>query len=57
MDLDEVPPAVLRQPGDPVSVRPILPGDNRGSGASMGNQMRDVPNGGQVIIRPRPGGQ
>ncbi|MEZ6073145.1 MAG: hypothetical protein R3C10_23475 [Pirellulales bacterium] len=56
MDLDEVPPAVLRQPGDPVSVRPILRSDNRGAGASMGNQMRGVPNGGQVIIRPKRGG-
>jgi hypothetical protein len=55
MDLDEVPPAFLRKPGDPVSVRPLPPDDNRGSGASMGNQARDVPDGGQVILRERPG--
>jgi hypothetical protein len=49
-DLDEAPPAVLRKPGDPVSVRPIPSADNRGAGASIGNQLRKVPDGGQVII-------
>jgi len=49
-DLDEAPPAVLRQPGDPVSVRPIIPGDNRSGGSQIGNQLRDVPNGSQIII-------
>lgn len=55
MDLDEAPPASLRQPSDPVSVRAIPIPDNRGSGASMGNQMRNVPDGDQVIIRNGPG--
>jgi hypothetical protein len=48
--LDEAPPAMFRNPGDPVIVRPTPPGDNRGAGASLGNQARPVPNGGQVII-------
>jgi hypothetical protein len=52
-DLDEAPAAVLRQPGDPVSVRPIPSGDNRGSGSSLGHQLRGVPDGGQVIIQIR----
>jgi hypothetical protein len=57
-DLDEAPPAVLRNPGDPVSVRPLDPSDNRGSGSSIGHQLREVPNGGQVIIEVlKPGGQ
>jgi hypothetical protein len=50
MDLDEAPPAMLRLPGATVIVRPTPPGDNRGAGASIGNQARPVPNGGQVII-------
>jgi hypothetical protein len=50
MDRDEAPPAVLRQSGDPVSVRPIPPGDNRGAGGSIGRQLQGVPNGAQVII-------
>jgi RHS repeat-associated protein len=49
-DLDESPPAVLRQPGDPVSLRPIVPGDNRSAGAQIGNQLTGVSNGQQVII-------
>lgn len=55
MDLDEAPPAVLRQPGDPVSVRPIPSSDNKGSGATLGIQLRGVPENGQVIIRIKPG--
>ena len=49
-DLDEAPPAVLRQPGDSVSVRPVPRGDNRSAGAQIGGQLRDVPDGGEVII-------
>ena len=56
MDRDEAPPAVLRQPGDPVSVRPVTPGDNRGAGSTIGQQLNGVPNGGQVIIRTTKGG-
>jgi len=50
-DLDESPPAILRKPGDPVSVRPVDSSDNRSAGAQLGNQMRDVADGDQVIIR------
>jgi hypothetical protein len=57
MDLDEAPPAVLRLPEDPVSVRPINRTDNRGAGASIGRQLRGVPSGQRVIIRRRPGGK
>ena len=56
MDRDEAPPAVLRNPGDPVSVRPVTPADNRGAGSSIGYQIRGVPDGGRVIIRTNPGG-
>ena len=51
MHLDEAPPAVFRNPGDPVLVTPTPPRDNTGAGASLGNQARSVPNGGQVIIQ------
>lgn len=50
-DLDEAPPAMLRKPGDPVVVRPTPPADNRGAGASLGNQAKSVPEGGKVIIQ------
>lgn len=49
-DLDESPPAFLRNPGSPVVVSPTPRPDNRGSGASLGNQARDLPDGGHVII-------
>jgi hypothetical protein len=42
---------MLRKPGDPVVVRPTTPADNRGAGASLGNQAKSVPEGGQVIIQ------
>jgi RHS repeat-associated protein len=50
LDLDESPPAMLRQPGEPASVRPIPPCDNRGCGASIGNQARAVDEGEWVVI-------
>lgn len=53
MDLDESPPAFLRKPGERASVRPLEPCDNRGCGASMGNQARDVSEGGWVVIVPK----
>jgi RHS repeat-associated protein len=49
-DRDEAPPAMFRNPGDPVSVDYVPCGDNRGCGASLGNQARDVPDGGTVVI-------
>jgi len=39
-DLDEAPPAMFRNPGDTVIVRPTPPAQNRGAGASLGNQAR-----------------
>ena len=50
MDLDEAPPAFLRNPGDPVAVTPTPRPDNRGSGAVLGNQARDVRDGEHVVI-------
>jgi hypothetical protein len=38
---DEYPVAASREGGTGASVRYIDPGDNTGSGASMGNQLRD----------------
>ncbi len=51
LDRDEVPPAVFREGGRGSSVRYLTPADNRGAGAAIGNQIRDVPDGGLVIIR------
>lgn len=50
-DLDEYPPAMFEEGGEGASVRPISPSDNRGAGASMGNQLRQYPDGTQVKIR------
>jgi len=55
-DRDEAPPSVLRRPGDPVSVRKISSSDNRGSGASLGRQLKGVPDGARVRIRTTPKG-
>jgi len=52
MDRDEYPPAFSREGGSGASVRSIPPSDNRGAGASMGNQARNVPNGAKVRIVP-----
>jgi hypothetical protein len=49
--LDEYPPAMFKEGGKGASVRPITPKDNMGAGASMGNQLRDVPNGTKVRIK------
>jgi hypothetical protein len=48
MDRDEAPPAVFMEGSQ--SVRPIPSSDNRGSGASMGNQIKDVKDGEKAII-------
>jgi hypothetical protein len=53
MQLDEAPPAMFRNPGDPVIVVPTPPSQNQGAGASLGNQARSVPDGGTVIIVPK----
>ena len=52
-DRDEFPPAVLDNGQGGHSVKPISPGDNRGAGASIGGQLRGVPDGTPVIIVPR----
>jgi RHS repeat-associated protein len=43
-DLDEFPPAVTKE-GDNASVRPIDRSDNRGSGSTMGHQIKDLNDG------------
>jgi len=52
MDRDESPPAVFAEGSQ--SVRHIPSTQNRGLGAVIGNQIRDVPDGGKVIIQPKP---
>jgi RHS repeat-associated protein len=51
LDRDEYPPAVAREGGAGASVRPINPSDNRGAGASVGAQLRDVADGEKVKIK------
>ncbi|MDX2173676.1 MAG: RHS repeat-associated core domain-containing protein [Bacteroidota bacterium] len=53
-DRDEYPPAILSTGGKGSSVRLIDKSDNRGAGASMGNQLRDVPDGTQVELHTSP---
>ena len=53
-DRDEYPPAVTAEGGKGASVRNIPSQDNRGAGASVGQQIRDVPNGGKIQIVPKP---
>lgn len=48
-DRDEYPPAMFQEGGDGASVRPIVPGDNRGAGSSMGHQARPYDDG--TIVR------
>lgn len=50
-DRDEYPPAVTKEGGRGASVRPISPRDNRGAGASIGNQIKNVPDGGKIKIK------
>jgi len=53
-DRDEYPPAVTAEGGRGASVRNIPSSDNRGAGAAVGNQIKDVPNGGTIRIIPKP---
>jgi hypothetical protein len=48
-DRDEWPPAVFKE-GKDASVRPVDPSQNRSSGAEIGAGIRNVPNGGVVMI-------
>jgi hypothetical protein len=50
MELDEYPPAMFREGGAGASVRAISPSDNKGAGASLGNQLRKHPDGTRVQL-------
>jgi len=50
-DRDEYPPAMFKEGGSGGSVRNIPSSDNRGSGACVGAQCRDFPNGTKVNIK------
>ena len=52
-DRDEYPPARFGEGGRGASVRPIDPRDNRGAGACIGAQCRDLPDGTRIRIVPR----
>jgi hypothetical protein len=45
LDRDEYPPAMFSQGGAGASVKYIGSGDNQGAGASIGNQLRGLPDG------------
>jgi hypothetical protein len=47
---DEYPPAFTREGGTNSNVRWISPQDNRGAGASMGAQTRDLPDGAKIRV-------
>jgi hypothetical protein len=49
-DLDEYPPAMFKEGGSGASILPISPSDNRGAGATIGNQLRIYPDGTIVKI-------
>ena len=49
-DRDEYPPAVFKEGGAGSHVKHIPFSDNRGSGSSIGNQLRDVPDGSTVQL-------
>jgi hypothetical protein len=49
-DRDEVPPAMFQEGGHGASVKYIDSSDNQGAGASVGNQLRGLPEGTRVKI-------
>lgn len=49
-DRDEYPPAFADEGGEGASVWPVPAGDNRSSGATIGNQTRGLPDGSEVEI-------
>ncbi|AVF37733.1 VENN motif pre-toxin domain-containing protein [Rahnella sikkimica] len=53
LDRDEYPPAMFEQGGGGASVRPINPSNNRGAGACIGAQCRNLPDGTSVIIKTK----
>jgi len=52
-DRDEYPPAMTKEGGQGASVRPVSSADNRGAGACIGNQCRNMPDGTKIRIRVR----
>ncbi|MEV6200581.1 LamG-like jellyroll fold domain-containing protein [Streptomyces sp. NPDC051771] len=50
MDRDEFPPAAFKE-GKGAHIKHIIASDNRGSGSTIRHQLKDVPNGGRVMIR------
>jgi RHS repeat-associated protein len=50
LDRDEYPPAMFKEGGQGASVRRIPAGDNRGAGACLGAQCRDLPEGSRVKV-------
>ena len=54
MQPDEYPPAMFLEGGAGASVRNITAGDNMGAGASMGNQLRNAPDGCKATITVGP---
>ncbi|NVZ32152.1 sporulation protein [Pseudomonas sp. A4002] len=50
LDRDEYPPAMFQEGGQGSSVRHINPSDNRGAGACVGAQCRELPNGTKIRI-------
>lgn len=53
-ELDEYPQALFLENGGNADVRPISLSDNRGSGASVGNQCRPYPDGTKVELAVTP---
>lgn len=50
VDRDEYPPAMFQEGGSGASVKYIDSSDNQGAGASIGNQLRGLPEGTKVKI-------
>ncbi|WP_434704939.1 DUF637 domain-containing protein [Pseudomonas sp. Z1-12] len=50
LDRDEYPPAMFQEGGQGSSVKHINPSDNRGAGACIGAQCRELPNGTKIRI-------
>ena len=50
-DRDEYPPAVIKPNGGQNSIQLINPSDNRDAGGSIGQQLRNVPDGTRVVIK------
>ncbi|GGP52439.1 NucA/NucB deoxyribonuclease domain-containing protein [Saccharothrix coeruleofusca] len=49
-DRDEYPPAVFKEGGSGASIKHIASGDNRGSGAVIGQAIKGLPNGAVIQL-------